>query len=215
MSELPSHFLVVGEEQLGDGTDVLAAWQQAQADASQLLRELPQRQDFAALMQEVFGQAGTDPEVFAGRVAELAQQLQSGGLGLEIELRSDAELNGARAAYAAQGHTGTERIYVNADWLASGASAAEISQVLLEESGHAIDQRLNAELESPGDEGELFAARLLDQPLSEGQLERISADVDHQILELDGVLVAVQTAGQYRSQQQSLHLCICQLGFFK
>ena len=143
-------------------------------------------------MQEVFGQAGTDPEVFAGRVAELAQQLQSGGLGLEIELRSDAELNGARAAYAAQGHTGTERIYVNADWLASGASGAEISQVLLEESGHAIDQRLNAELDSPGDEGELFAARLLGQPLSEGQLERISGDVDHQILELDGMQVAVQ-----------------------
>ncbi|MEB3208660.1 MAG: VCBS domain-containing protein [Synechococcus sp.] len=196
IEELPSHFLVVGEEPLGDGNDVLANWQYALADTSQLLRELPQRQEFAALIEEVFGQAGTAPEVFAGRVAELAQRLQSDGLGLEIELRSGAELNGARAAYAAQGHTGTERIYVNADWLASGASAAEISQVLLEESGHAIDLRLNAELESPGDEGELFAARLLDQPLSEGQLERISADVDQQILEIDGVLVAVQTAGE-------------------
>ncbi|QPN69363.1 hypothetical protein [Synechococcus sp. CBW1108] len=146
------------------------------------------------MLQEAFGNAGTDPTAFRGNEATLAETLNSSGLQITVELRSAEELNGAAAAYAAQGHTGTERIYVNADWLASGPGAAEISQVLLEETGHAIDQRLNAELDSPGDEGELFAALLLGQSLSEGQLVRISVDADHQIMALDGVQVAVQTS---------------------
>ena len=62
---------------------------------------------------------------------------------LQSELNAELGV-GVKAAFeaqaAAQGHTGTERIYVNADWLASGAGDAAISPVLLEESGHAIDQ---------------------------------------------------------------------------
>jgi len=192
--ELLTHFLVVGEEQLGNGSDVLAAWQQAQAEAGQLLRELPQRQDFAALMQEVFGQAGTDTTLFDQRVAALQSQLAGEGLGLTVELRSNGELNGAAGAYAAVGHTGSERIYLNADWIANGASAFVIGQVLLEETGHAIDQMFNGSVDSEGDEGALFAKRLTGEELTDAERAAISADNDSAVLTINGVQVLVEKA---------------------
>jgi hypothetical protein len=146
-------------------------------------------------MADVFGQAGTDAEVFAAQVAALSAQLSSGGMGLTVDLRSAEELNGALGAYAAVGHTGEERIYLNADWIAAGASALAIRQVLLEEAGHAIDQRLNLGADSPGDEGQLFATVLLrgDQ-LSIDERLVLDSEVDAATLMIDGQLVSVELA---------------------
>jgi len=71
-----------------------------------------------------------------------------------IVLLSPSEISGA-GAYAIS--TGT--IFLNAEWL-QRASAPQVLAVLTEELGHHLDGLLNAS-DTPGDEGELFAALLM------------------------------------------------------
>ena len=177
--------LALGEDQISDPV-ALANWQQALADANQILSDLPERADYSDVLQQAFGNAGNDPTVFEGNEAALAETLNSSGLQITVELRSAEKLNGAAGAYAAVGPTGSEVIYINADWVASGATAFQISQVLLEETGHAIDQRLNGGLDSEGDEGELFAELLTWYPLTGAERASIQAENDSAIITIEG-----------------------------
>ena len=76
-----------------------------------------------------------------------------------IELLSAADISGALGAYAAS----TASIYLNSNWLSS-ASHEQIHAVLTEELGHHLDSLLNT-TDTPGDEGELFAAQLQNKEL--------------------------------------------------
>uniref|UniRef100_UPI004047FB1E DUF4347 domain-containing protein n=1 Tax=Cyanobium sp. TaxID=2164130 RepID=UPI004047FB1E len=169
-------------------------WQEALASANQTLTSYANQANFNAILQEAFGTAETDTTLFDQRVAALQLQLAGDGLGLTVELRTNWELNGAAGAYAAVGHTGAERIYINGDWIANGASAFLIRQVLLEETGHAIDQRLNGTLDSEGDEGALFAKRLTGEELTAAERAAIRADNDSAVLTIEGVQVLVEEA---------------------
>ncbi|MCP9882534.1 VCBS domain-containing protein, partial [Cyanobium sp. Alchichica 3B3-8F6] len=172
--------------------EALAQWQQALDSSSAVMSDLANRSDFSTLMQEVFGGAGTDPELFAANLEQLQQQLSGSGLNLELDLRSDAELQGHLAAYAAIGHTGSERVYVNAAWLQRNPAPELVVRVLLEELGHALDERLNPLADSPGDEGKLFAALVLGQPLSEAERLSLAATNDHATISIEGVEIALQ-----------------------
>lgn len=66
--------------------------------------------------------------------------------------------------------------------------------MLLEELGHAIDRRLNGGTDSPGDEGQWFAERLLNGPLSAEQQALIGAEDDGTRFVIEGVTVAVEQA---------------------
>ena len=91
----------------------------------------------------------------------------------EIVLLSNAEINGALGAYAQS----TGKIYLNADWLA-GASQEQVMAVLTEELGHHLDGLLNGS-DTPGDEGELFAALLSsDKLVNPDDRQRMLADRD-------------------------------------
>jgi len=171
-------------------------WQEALARANQTLTSFANQANFSEILQEAFGTAGTDTTLFDQRLAALQLQLAGDGMGLTVELRSNGELNGAAGAYAAVGHTGTERIYLNADWITNGASAFLIRQVLLEEAGHAIDKRLNGTLDSEGDEGELFAKRLTGEELTTDERAATQAEDDSAALSIDGVQVLVEKAIQ-------------------
>jgi len=179
-------------------------WEEALASANQTLTRVANQANFNALIQGAFGTVGTDKALFDQRVAALQVQLAGDGLGLTVELRSNSELNGAAGAYAAMGHTGTERIYLNADWITNGASAVQIRQVLLEEAGHAIDHRLNGTLDSEGDEGALFAKRLTGEELTTDERAAISADNDSALLTIDGVQVLVEEANSANGASTTL-----------
>ena len=145
------------------------------------------------MLQEVFGQAGTDPTIFQSALADLLTTIGGTGLRIDVDLRSNAELNGAAAAYAAIGHTGSERIYVNGDKINSGELTVELlTSALLEEYGHALDQRLNSGVDSPGDEGQLFASELTGTTLTAEQRALIAAEDDSAALTIEGVRVLVE-----------------------
>lgn len=166
----------------------------ALASANQLLLDLADSERFLEIAREVFGQASIPPDgAFEARVAELAAQIRSGGLGIGLELRGDSELNGAAAGYAAVGHTGAERIYLNADWVADAPVEMQV-RVLLEELGHAIDQRLNAAVDTEGDEGELFSARIVGKNLDGDQRAAIQIEKDRATLVLDHREIDVELA---------------------
>jgi VCBS repeat-containing protein len=188
----PTQLRTVGTERLA--ADVLDAWEEALAQANEMLTALPERADSTALLTEVFGQAGTDPSVFGDALESLKHALRHGGLNIDVELRPGEELQGATAAYARMGQTGSERIYVNADWINAGAEQESIRLALLEEFGHALDQRLNAGLDSPGDEGEWFAARISGHTISEQELSALAADDDRGSLVINGTRIDVELA---------------------
>ncbi|SBO44420.1 Hint domain-containing protein [Cyanobium sp. NIES-981] len=102
-------------------------------------------------------------DVFGAQSSEATSTLQASlsgaGLGIRLEILDGSTLSGINAAYTSAAADGTERIYLNATWL-QNATAVQIEAVLLEELGHAIDSRLNSGADTPGDEGEIFSARL-------------------------------------------------------
>jgi peptidoglycan/xylan/chitin deacetylase (PgdA/CDA1 family) len=137
---------------------------------------------FLERMQTIFGNTW-EIEKAGTLVAELAA-----GRLPKIEVVGD--LGGARAAYAADNN----RIYLSQSFLLANQNQAQaIADVLLEEIGHAIDKRLN-ETDTPGDEGELFAALVNNRTLSSSELARIKSENDSKTLLLGGKLRTVEQA---------------------
>ena len=114
-------------------------------------------------------------------LTDLTNQWAAGEFGAlpPIVLLSSADINGALGAYAIS--TGT--IYLNADWLA-GASKEQVIEVLTEELGHHLDGLLNA-VDTPGDEGEYFAALLRGVVLSNSQKSVLMAESDSGIIQVE------------------------------
>ncbi|NER82200.1 MAG: hypothetical protein F6K42_22090, partial [Leptolyngbya sp. SIO1D8] len=106
----------------------------------------------------------------------------------KVEVRTREELQGAFGAYA----NSTNKIYINQEFLGS-APQNQIVAVLLEEIGHSIDAQLNRQ-DTPGDEGEVFAELVRGNTLSSSQLANLQTQNDTIDLNLDGVLVPVETS---------------------
>jgi len=96
----------------------------------------------------------------------------------EIEVLADGELQGALGAFSSQ----TQKIYLSADLVAG--DAARLQSVLIEEIGHFVDAQVNG-VDSPGDEGAIFAAVVLGQDLSASQLAQLKAEDDHEVISLN------------------------------
>ena len=100
-----------------------------------------------------------------------------------------SSMAGAAGAYAIS--TGT--IYLNQEWLRS-ASQAQALAVLTEELGHHLDGQLNAS-DTPGDEGELFAAHL--------QREGLISEPERLALQAEDDRGRVLVAGQELEVEQA------------
>jgi len=141
---------------------------------------------FRDLLLIVYGATSGDSERFGQVVSQLLTALATGdGLGLQFEIKTGAELAGVHAAYAASGANGLATIYLNANDL-DVASDAQVRMWLLEEIGHHFDTLLNEGMDSPGDEGELFANLFSGKALSPLEHAAISTEDDHITLTLDG-----------------------------
>ncbi|MDO9150231.1 MAG: Ig-like domain-containing protein [Methylotenera sp.] len=114
-----------------------------------------------------------------------------GEVSLNVLLQSGLEMRGAMGAFAANSAEGEPAIYLNVDWIQSGVAAGDITKVLLEEFGHHIDAVINGLLDTPGDEGQMFAAVLLGEQTS---YNGFAQDDDHATLQIGEDLVAVELA---------------------
>ncbi len=101
------------------------------------LVQFASRPQFQAKLRLAFGE-----ELETNQAEALAQAWQARDFGVipPLEVRSAAELGGANGAYA----RATNTIYLSREFLAANQmNHAAISQVLLEEMGHAIDVFFN------------------------------------------------------------------------
>jgi alpha-tubulin suppressor-like RCC1 family protein len=133
-----------------------------------------------------------------GRPAELAALISQWAAGdfsalPPIVLLPASSMPGAAGAYAIS----TGNIYLNQDWLA-GASAAQVIAVLTEELGHHLDGFLNV-VDTPGDEGEWFAALLTGGVISEGQRQALLAENDHGMVRAGDQVLAVEQAATWQT----------------
>jgi hypothetical protein len=116
----------------------------------------------------------------------------------QIEVRSGAELGGAKGAYGSK----TDRIYLSQDFLLANQNNPEaLAAVLLEEAGHRLDARLNV-VDSIGDEGAIFSRLVQSGGISNNEFQAFQSRDDHAILTLDGQSISVEQASDPLSQAQ-------------
>ncbi|MEB3276099.1 MAG: Ig-like domain-containing protein [Cyanobacteriota bacterium] len=178
------------------------AAQRAIGDAWDLLQQSASSKSFTELLQQVFGASSSTAErirqqILSGRAPEPAVAVLSG-----------EAMGPALGAYSASGAT----IYLNADLFRPGADATLRQRVLLEEIGHYLDHLINGDNDTAGDEGQLFASKVLGDQLSAAQLAAIAADNDAGFVQVNGAQVAVEmatsgitaTAGTYNLTNNNL-----------
>lgn len=170
--------------------DALAALDEATLAAHGLLSDFAASQDFMAGIIKSFGRLFD-----AGVVESLRQQWVEGDLGNlpGIEVRSASELNGANGAFSGD----TNTIYLAREFITHNATNPQaITRVLLEEIGHSIDARINSE-DTPGDEGEVFAALAQGMSLSESELQILKAENDSVAVTLDRQVIQLEQETDY------------------
>ncbi len=108
----------------------------------------------------------------------------------KIEVRPGAEINQAKGAFAAA----TNTIYLSQELVDQNrGNVDDIASVLLEEYGHYLDSQVNP-IDSPGDEGAIFADLVQGKALSQGELAALKAEDDSAIVILDGKEVRIEQA---------------------
>lgn len=143
--------------------------------------------DFLAKMQIAFGNS-FDVE----KAVKLASAWAQGDFSdfPEIEIRSEAEINGALGAFAAA----TGKIYLSREFLAKNAgNVTAVAGVLLEEFGHFVDSQINS-VDAIGDEGEIFSDLVQGKALSQGELAGLKGEDDSAVVVLDGEVRAIEQA---------------------
>jgi Ca2+-binding RTX toxin-like protein len=164
------------------------------------LRQLASQADFIDRLQVAFGDR-FDSQIALG----IQSSLQAGDTSFlsAIEIRTSDELAGANGAYDST----RDRIIVSGDFLVESIDRpSQIVNLLLEEIGHKFDRLLNGEVDSPGDEGAIFAALAQGQTLSTAALAQLQAQDDHRILSIDGRQVAVELEVWTGTSGDDLHI---------
>ena len=168
----------------GDGSvNPLTAAAQIEAALTQVNQQLTEfvaSANFQGDLQTAFG-ASTDVELGATIIEALSQ-----GETPNLKVLSARSMNGADGAFDSV--TGTV-------YLSEGVIHSEkLVDVITEEFGHYIDSQLN-EIDSPGDEGELFMRLVNGEALSEADITGLRNQDDWGFIWVGGEQVAVQMSG--------------------
>ena len=172
---------------------------QAEALTEQLVSQFLARTDAREQLYALFngGQVATEPSAeLKAAVDQLLEQVQQGNLHLRVELLSSAELQGANAAFAAKGTDGAPVIYLNKDVLPL-FNQDKVVRLLLEETGHWLDFQINNQRDTVGDEGALFAAKVLNDTVSEYSFQNMKLEDDSALLIIEGASVRVEESAAF------------------
>ncbi len=134
------------------------------------LGTLLDRPDFAQKMPWAFGD-----RVNVEEAQSLIQNIVSGKQLPELEIVATETINGGNGAFDSLNN----KIYLSREFLAQNINNPDvITNLLLEEIGHYLDAQLN-DIDTPGDEGAIFAAIAQGQELSLSKLAALKAENDH------------------------------------
>ena len=122
------------------------------------------------------------------RAGALREQWQT-GVDVEmpgIQVVADTVLGVAQGAYSLD----TNTIYLR-ESLVDNGDQGDLVRVLLEEYGHFVDAQVN-EVDSPGDEGAIFAAIVVGDVLDSQTLQVLRAEDDRTTITIDGQSIEIE-----------------------
>ncbi|MEA5579512.1 Calx-beta domain-containing protein, partial [Anabaena sp. UHCC 0451] len=157
-----------------------------QPEIAETLQQFAQSPDFQSQTHFIFGDnfnAGKLKEITSGWLVGDFSSLPQ----IEV-LNSPVFPTGTLGVFAAQ----TEKIYISEILLSSGNTEL-IQKTVLEEVGHWVDKEINA-VDTPGDEGQLFAAFLTGKHLNAAQIAEIKTEDDTTTIVVDGQSLIVEQA---------------------
>jgi hypothetical protein len=160
----------------------LSALEQVFNSVSDLLSNFTSLTDYPQKLASVFGE--NFETLAAANTLSEAWKNSDFTIIPTIEIISDSDLNGANGAFSIQ----TNRIYLS-ESLINRANSSLIFNVILEEIGHKIDSVIN-DVDTAGDEGQLFSALVRGETLSTTELNAIKQENDHAIITIDGQAIA-------------------------
>jgi Ca2+-binding RTX toxin-like protein len=166
-----------------DSAEIQSRVHEAQAQVQQRLAEFVASSRYGEQMSAVFGSAGAS--AFGRETLETLIHLDWSDL--EIVVTPEIPTRGAYS-------TEFQRIYL-AEVFVSGKETTTkvIARALVEEVGHYLDSVLNAE-DTPGDEGERFAAAVYGVVLSAAEIDEINQEDDHRTVTINGITQQVEQA---------------------
>jgi len=169
--------------------------QDAAALAAQAIRDFLITPGGEAALSSLFpGQQGASTEQQQNAAEALRQDILAGRYSVQVQAIGNAEIGGVFGAFAADGPAGRPTVFVNRDWIAATPGREAVSRVLIEEFGHSLDHALNGNNDTSGDEGEAFAAAVLNFNPSAADRARIAAEDDHSTITVDGQTYQVEDA---------------------
>ena len=166
------------------------ALSEASASAAEQIRQFLAQASDGQLFALFNGDQSAPNEAWQQTLAQLRTAIADGTMQIDVALLDNAQIKGAMAAYAPEGPGAAPVIYLNSDWLGV-LDTQQVSRLLVEEYGHHLDHLLNQGLDTPGDEGQRFAAAVTGMDSS---TPGFAGDDDHATLDLDGEAVAVEFA---------------------
>jgi predicted chitinase len=138
----------------------------------------------------------------------LIQELASGEAIPKIEIVPAANLK-------ANGAFGEDTIYLSEEFLTKNVANPEaVAGVLLEEIGHYVDRELNS-VDSPGDEGDLFARLLQGETIDGAELAALKTENDSATITLNEQETTVELADPLLFQDEVVRIANEQWIFFE
>jgi Ca2+-binding RTX toxin-like protein len=114
----------------------------------------------------------------------------------EIKILAPEILGSTNGAYSIQNN----EIYLNEYFLEANADNPQaIANILIEEIGHFIDAQIN-DIDSDGDEGEIFASLVQEKTLNTETLAQLKIEDDSKTIVLDGQEITLEQNAQSTSQ---------------
>jgi len=153
--------------------------------AMQVVRDFLSGPDTASYLNALFVGAGSVDPTREANIEAVIREFLENDVSIAVLLADGDAMPGAFGAFG-RGLDDASAIYLNREWVEGGASASAITRVLVEEIGHYIDARINPSLDTPGDEGEVFACDVLNETLTAEDRQCISLEDDHASFVIDG-----------------------------
>jgi Ca2+-binding RTX toxin-like protein len=150
------------------------------------LTQFATQANFESVLTTAFG-----TKIDRTKVLQLRQKWLKGDFSLipPIEVLTNGELGNANGGYAGS----EDKIFVSSDFLAQNQNNSKaITGLLLEEFGHKIDRFFNGDVDSAGDEGDIFSRLVSGQILSAQTLAGLKAEDDTAVIIVDGRVVSIE-----------------------
>ncbi|MCQ4296031.1 VCBS domain-containing protein [Pseudomonas stutzeri] len=167
-----------------------SAIDEAAASAAEQIRQFLAQASDEQLFELFNGGQTTPTEQWTAELARLRTSIADGTLEIGVTLLDNAQIEGALAAYAPEGLSGESTIFLNQDWLGV-LDAQQVSRLLIEEYGHHLDHLLNQGVDTAGDEGQRFAAKVSGIDTA---TPGFAGDNDHSTLQFDDESISVEFA---------------------